>query len=309
MLNFLIELVRIPLILWARSGRASGWLVAFLAAYGPYFKVEKRLRRTADGFLFECDLRDRVQQLIYFFGSYEPVEVSLLLSLVNAGDVVVDAGANIGFFTFMLAKKVGSGGQVHSFEPVVETNKQLCRHHMLNGSLSQIKINSLALWNKSEVLTFSIRPSNKYNCGGFSAAPSIEPLRTERCEAISFVEYFQKNSLTRLDAIKMDIEGAELFALQGALPLIERFRPVICLEISQIACQRFDYGQDQLWNFFKPLGYKIYKVGSTHSLSGWVDDFSTVNERNVLLIPPNKLSTFNDVWDDKVIKHRFLNYS
>ena len=49
----------------------------------------------------DCDLRDHVQQQIYFFGGYEPIEASLLLSLLGEGDVVVDAGANVGFYTLI----------------------------------------------------------------------------------------------------------------------------------------------------------------------------------------------------------------
>ena len=286
----------------------------------------------------DCDLRDHIQQQIYFFGAYEPIDASLFLSLIPVGGVAVDAGANIGFYSLMMAERVGAEGQVHSFEPLPRNFAALQKNVGLNPQILNIRTNAVALWNREEVLKFSIGAQHLFNSGGYSSGKVESPFDAASCPAITLKEYFERNDLTRLDAIKMDIEGAELFALQGMLPLLEKHHPVILLEVSRGTCQAFDYQPDDLWKLLQPLGYKIYQIGSVLSQSGWIPDFSQIDQTNVLLVPdrsgqpePSKVADGPEwpewsecsewpewpkwpkwpkwpTWDDKKIRRTFLNY-
>lgn len=300
---------RIALLAWAKSGKAPGFLYPKVEQLGRTESSKKRLRVTSNGLRFECDLRDHIQQKIYFYGAYEPIEVSLLLSMLGPGDVVVDAGANIGFYTLMMAKKVGASGAVHSFEPVASNFKVLGRHVLLNDSPSQIFLNEKALWNESKTLEFKIDANFEFNPGGYSSGKVENPVSIVSCPAVTLADYFAATNINRLDAIKMDIEGAELFALQGAKALLEKFHPTILLEISPITCAGFDYKTEDLWNFLKQFGYRIYKIDSVNKKSKWVENFDGIDQRNVLLIHPSRVDQFDDRWDDKAITKIFLQYS
>ncbi|MGZ3710862.1 MAG: FkbM family methyltransferase, partial [Bdellovibrionota bacterium] len=232
---------------WAKTGKAPGLLYSQIEKRAKTFGHEKRLRRLADGLVMECDLRDHIQQQIYFFGAYEPVEINLLLSLIQPGSTIVDAGANIGFYSLMMAQKAGPSGEVHAFEPIPETFALLTRHVSLNKNIGKIHANRLALWNKTETLQFNLGEQHEHNCGGYSAASGEKGGRMVSCNAVTLSEYFRAAGLARLDVLKMDIEGAELSALEGALELIGRFRPIICLEVCRSTCQAFGYDPERLW--------------------------------------------------------------
>lgn len=302
------EAIRIFFTTWAKTGKAPGLLYSRIENHKFPIENRKRHRKLYNGLVFECDLRDHVQQQIYFFGAYEPNEVSLFLSLMEPGATVVDAGANIGFYTFLLGKKVGPEGQVHSFEPVPDNFAALNRHYALNGKPANIRLNSVALWNKAEILQFGLARQHENNSGSFHAGKSDDAIKSVACQAIPLAQYFKEQGLTRLDGIKMDIEGAELFALEGARDLLEKFRPVICLEVCRSNARAFDYTPEKLWEALKPFDYLIYLIGGTRAQSGWISDFTGLDQRNVLLIPKSRARMLREDWDDKAFRKTFLRY-
>jgi FkbM family methyltransferase len=300
-------LVQRLLVMWAKTGKAPGLLYSFVERHGHEIAgVDRQPRRLANGLILECDLRDHVQQQIYFFGAYEPIEVALFASLIPPGGVAVDAGANVGFYTLMMAEQVGARGQVHAFEPVPDNYERLARHIEINGK-SHVTINPMALWDKNEILELGLPTGHRFNCGAFNAK-SRDGGRVWSCPATTLSRYFEERHLTRLDAIKMDIEGAELFALRGAWDLVARYRPVILLEVCKKTCQRFGYSPDALWMMLKPHGYRIYKVGAVCADSGWLSDFSNITQNNVILVPEEHASRLNETWDDKQIRAHYLKF-
>ena len=301
---FLLDSIRWVGVLWAKSGVACGWLYQWLEQIGPGFSGHRRVRRLQNGLVMECDLRDHVQRQIYFLGGYEPIEAELFLSLLLPGSTVIDAGANVGFYSLMMAERVGPEGRVHSFEPVAENFEVLLRHVAINALEGRMVLNHRALWHREERLRFSLPEGHGSNAGGYSAAEQERPLRQVECEAIALDQYVTEARIARVDAIKMDIEGAEQFALQGAVQTLKQ-RPLIFLEVCQETCRRFGYEPAALWEILKPFGYRIYRIGSVHSASGWVDDFSGIVQSNVLLIPKDYPTRLQETWDDKAIRRKY----
>ena len=294
---------------WAKSGRACGWLYATLDRIGPSFSDKKRRRRLYNGVLMDCNLRDHVQRQIYFLGGYEPIEADLFLSLLKEGDTVIDAGANVGFYSLMLAEKLGKSGRVHAFEPVPENFEVLERHVELNSFHARIFLNRKALWNRNETLTFSLGEIHHSNAGGYSARATGGDLKKIKAEAVTLDDYVRSSKILKVDAIKMDIEGAEKFALSGASEVLAVHRPLIFLEVCRETCERFGYSVDDLWDQIAPFGYRIYKMGSTSPRSGWVDNFNGIVQSNVLLFPKEGHFQFDENWDDKKIRRKVVQYS
>jgi FkbM family methyltransferase len=302
-------IVRPLFILWAKSGVAHGLLYAYIEKMTGHFVSNKKYKRKLfNGLSLLCDLNDHVQQKIYFFGSYEPVESYLFLSLLNKGDVAVDAGGNIGFYSLMMAEKVGAEGCVHSFEPVPSTYLKLKTNVELNPQVSNVRINKNALWNKEEELHFSLSVKNANNCGGYSASAKDHSIEQVNCQAFTLENYFNVNHLHRLDALKMDIEGAELAALEGASKVLENYRPIVLLEVYRKACEDFGYSPNSLWRIFQKLDYKAYLIGSSDERSGWIDDFSKIEQSNVLLVPSEATHKIPTQWEEKKFRQQYLRY-
>jgi FkbM family methyltransferase len=177
-------------------------------------------------------------------GDYEPHVRRFLLDSVKPGDVVIDVGANVGCLTFQAAKLVGERGRVIAVEPNPE-NLQLLYAGILRNELINVQVVPCAAWNTAGVMSLKGGASNTYLV---SAAPLDEGRAYTQLvrldEALA--------NLDRVDLIKLDIEGHEPQAIEGARRLIEKHRPTVltefnprCLrEVSGIAA--IDYAEQLL---------------------------------------------------------------
>ena len=160
----------------------------------------------------------------FFYNQYEHGPVS-----IEKGDVIIDAGAFIGDTAVLFNHKADNDCELHCFE-LLEENLALLRE---NAKLNQIPdrrlyVNKIALSNKSgemmEVEEGTLQGATKL--GKATSDGGHTSIKT-----ITIDDYVANHDLTKLDFIKMDIEGAELNALKGAQETIKKYKPklAICL--------------------------------------------------------------------------------
>lgn len=295
-------MVPVLLRIWAWIGIARGWLYQQVERFGHCTRKRTRVRNLRGGIRMSLDLKDHVQQKIYYFGAYEPIEVELLSGLIQPGDVVIDGGANVGFYTLALASRVGPSGRVIAFEPVPSNLERLKKNLHLNSGMKQIQLVESALWNQPDRLKLSQSDHNENNAGTFSVAQSSQGNQYFECPAVRLDDMVKQSGVQRVAAIKLDIEGAEKWALQGAATTLRESKPVVALEVCQQTCKSMGYDAKDLWGFFQDLDYRIYRVGSTYQSSGFVKDLSGIENGNVLLVhgeAAKKLESFR--WNEKKI--------
>lgn len=143
---------------------------------------------------------------------------------VRPGDVVIDAGGFIGDTAALFCAKTGGDCQVHAFE-LLDESIALFRHNMdLNDIADRVVLNKLALSDHSHG-SLVIKQAKLQ--GATSVESGDGP--GERIPTITLDDYVASHGLERVDLIKMDIEGSEIPALQGAMQTIRRFRPKLAL--------------------------------------------------------------------------------
>ena len=152
-----------------------------------------------------------IYRLCYrFFKAYaDRGERQLLKRILSAGDVVVDAGANIGIYSQFLSSCVGPTGVVHSFEPSPENFRRLqsATRKLANVRLSQAAVGECSGRSKLYVSDQLNVDHRTYETEGDSR-PAVQ------IDVIALDDYFKPGQ--RVDLIKMDIQGYELHALRGA---------------------------------------------------------------------------------------------
>ena len=136
-------------------------------------------------------------------------ERQLFKRTLSAGDVVVDAGANIGIYSQFLARCVGETGVVHSFEPSPENFK---RWQFATRKLANMRLSQAAVGERSGRSRLYV--SDQLNVDHRTYASEENSRHTVPIEIIALDDYFTPGQ--RVDLIKMDIQGYELHALHGA---------------------------------------------------------------------------------------------
>jgi FkbM family methyltransferase len=155
--------------------------------------------------------------------------------LVGAGDTVVDAGANIGYVSALLARWVGTGGRVHAFEPVPETC-DLLEHNVEALALHQVTVYPFALSSGSRTARMTIPHypgggKNMYESKivespGNPQDPDTVTVNTTSLDAVL------GGSGSPIAFMKIDVEGHELDVIRGAGSVIRRDHPSLHIEVS-----------------------------------------------------------------------------
>ena len=164
---------------------------------------------------------------IYLSRFYETKEVRL-----SPGDVVLDCGAHWGVYAVRSARQVGTSGRVFAFEPEQKPFDLLSRNIALNELNNATPI-TVALSNKPGVAEFSTSSKTGGHFVPDPELPGMFPAITTVTVPCSTIDalVFDDLGLERVDSIKMDVEGHEVAALEGALEVIRKFVPrlVICV--------------------------------------------------------------------------------
>ncbi|MDY7012622.1 MAG: FkbM family methyltransferase [Cyanobacteriota bacterium] len=184
------------------------------------------------------------------------------LNLVQNGDVVVEAGANRGYYTLLFSHLAGKNGQVHAFEPVPPTFQRLSQSLARYQVFDNIYPNNVAVGDSQKKVKM-YQPDDDdgqsalviHSHGSWN---NRKTLNHYECELIKLDDYARERCFNKLDFIKCDIEGAELLFLRGAVETLERYHPILYLEICDRWTQDFGYNPQEIVEFLRPLGYSDF---------------------------------------------------
>lgn len=286
--------IRFLLRTWSRFPKASGWQYQIVERWGSALAVKPLECRLFNGTRMRCDLRDHVQRQIYFRGAYEPIETYLVKHLLRPGMIVIDAGANVGQYTLITAVEVGRHGEVHAFEPVPNNFERLVAHVQENGLDSTVRMNMTALWHCSERVRLHRGPAETGDNHLYAIGVPPAAVDTLSAAALRLDDYVAEKGLRRVDFIKIDVEGAEWFAFQGAAALLSRWRPTMLVEVNRRACWALGYEPERIWEFLKPYGYLMWAVGQSPETCRSLSSLVGVDIANVIF--------HTDRLPDKVIR-------
>ena len=162
-------------------------------------------------------------------------ESVVVCKLVRPGDVVVDAGANIGYITALLARWVGPSGLVHSIEPIPET-QHLLQVAMRKLGLHQVRCHACGVSDHAgeatmEVPAYADGIENFYESRVVSAPTTDGSVRSIPVKLMKLDDVVG-DTLPRVTFMKVDVEGHEEPALLGAARLLNEVRPALLIEIN-----------------------------------------------------------------------------
>jgi FkbM family methyltransferase len=219
------------------------------------FRPEDVVLTEIDGTRLALDRSDGSVSAMISDGHYEPHVSAVLAKYCTPGTSVVDAGANIGYHTVALARHVGPSGLVTAFEPSSE-NCRLLERSLRENAITNVDLVPVALAERRGWAYFTHHLGS--NGGLFDETGQHY---TEGGGTI--VPTFRLDDLVkgRVDLVKLDLEGGEGSAIQGALATLERERPVVVSELNFVMLHRVSKMDPQTYlSFFTRLGYHIHVI-------------------------------------------------
>jgi FkbM family methyltransferase len=186
-------------------------------------------------------------------------EKRLYISIVRRGDVVIDAGANVGYFTMLFSDLVGASGWVHAFEPVPATFSLLSKNLQRFPHYPNVSLNCAALGN-SDRRTNIFLPNGDHgqaalvqHCDGSWRNAKITRIDIEMMRLDRYAQ-----GLNKIDLLKCDVEGAELLVLRGAESSLRRFRPKVFLDVDERWTSSYGWAPKDVIDFLRSVGYKHF---------------------------------------------------
>jgi len=201
---------------------------------------------------FDNDL----SRTLYASGCYEPNEFALLGRVLEPGMVFLDGGANEGVYTVFAAARVGPTGRVIAVEPSLRERQRLKANIEINRAANVVVVDAaLAERCTSVRLTLAEAEHSGQNTLGGFIYEGVDAIDVRCVRAVTIDDLAQTHRLSRLDIVKLDLEGAEFRALIGARNTLRDMRPLLLVEVSDAALARQAGSCAALCDLLKRAGY------------------------------------------------------
>lgn len=205
---------------------------------------------------------DRYLESAVYFDSFEHTTCEVMSRVLRSGGVFIDAGANIGFFTLMAARLVGTSGRVFAFEPNRLARDRLCQDCRRNGYLGIVDVRACGLGAEESTADLFVPTAGDSGLASLRPGSSVAWHERQRVQIRRLDDEYRLERAPHL--IKIDVEGAELLVLRGARQLVERHHPHVICEVNCETSRQFGYDPLEIARFMVSDigGYDLYLLTS-----------------------------------------------
>ncbi|MBN9488669.1 MAG: FkbM family methyltransferase [Alphaproteobacteria bacterium] len=215
-------------------------------------------------------LGNNMSLFLYVCGSYEPNEFAFLDHVLRPDMTVVDIGANEGLYTLFAAQRVGTSGRVIAIEPSSRERSTLDAN-LARSRMHNVVVVPHALADSPGMAELKIAPrmhGGHNTLGQFfdegDTAVSYEKVTVETLDALG-----ARLGLSRVDVVKIDVEGAEMKLLSGGRSLLLQHRPILLVEANDEALKRQGASAAALVDLLLSLDYQIHVFNETGTIEPW----------------------------------------
>lgn len=281
-----------------RVGPVFGAL-GFLSRKTPYFRGKWRVTgflferwlarsrrqqviRLARGMRINCKLWDEVQNAIWWNGAnYERKESKFVRRYLKPGMVFFDVGSNVGYYTLLAAPIVGKNGKVHAFEPVSEQHADL-RANVERNQLQNVVPERLIVTDRAGTMEINLGAEDNGGTGSVALVYRADR-PTERVDCTTLDAYLREHGVTRLDMLKIDVEGHEPFVLRGMTETLRSLRPLLLVEVRGEMLEEVGSSREALFAQITEHGYFPYAL----TRGGWPRPMRIPADGNLIVFSPD----------------------
>ena len=192
----------------------------------------------------------------FFWDGYERDNFLFASSVIKKNDTILDIGAHIGLFSIHLSRLAGNGGKVFAFEPTPFTWNVLMTTVKLN-KVENISVQPFAVSDSNGSVVFNVIPDHVGIANSMVAIDHTVPVNVKTIT----IDSFRSENKIKINFLKIDVEGAEYFALRGARKTFLEDRPGALLGIHPWQIRSMNSSLEQIWDLLREYGMKICCLG------------------------------------------------
>jgi len=202
----------------------NGSILAKLLSLFVRLRKQKVFIKQINGVNFEIDLEQIIDSSLYFSGTFESLEESIIETLLMPGMVAMDIGANFGYHTFRMARRVQDIGMVYAFEPTEWAFEKLQRNASINAfnNIRYFKVGLGDMDNPKVRICFQ----SSYRLDGTKVNAA------EEINVVKLDTFCKQSGIQKVDFIKLDVDGYEGKVVRGAYETLRSSRPIVLMEIN-----------------------------------------------------------------------------
>lgn len=242
--------------------------------------LRKKFLNATDTFYnlnFDIEINDAIGRKIFKRGSLHPEHAQVLLSLpYTDGDIILDIGANIGWYSIVLRNNIKQKVKIFAFEPEPQ-NFQLLEKNISNNDVNNIvPVNKAVAEKTGHSLLFLYYPKNSGRHSLLDINPQTKKsIRVETTKLDDFLKN-QGIDFQKIKMVKIDIEGYEPFALKGATELLQ-YLPYLFIEFSPGLMRNANYDPAKFVKELADFGFKFYSINGSTLQPRAIDYFITLD--------------------------------
>jgi len=200
------------------------------------------------------------------YGKFEPEEMGFVQRLLRPGMTVLDVGAHHGLYTLLLSKKVGGKGRVIAFEPSPRECRRLEKHLRFNHC-SNVHVEHGAAGSEAGEADLYMTDGFQDWCNSLRPPALPGSTRIERVRVRRIDDALAEQGVSNVDFIKLDVEGGELAALNGATRLLQgESRPAILAEVQDVRTLPWGYPAREILQFLIRMDYRWFAIAGKGAL-------------------------------------------
>jgi len=208
------------------------------------------------------DPDDLVSKVILITGSWEPESWHAIDRHLAPGATFVDVGAHIGYYSLKAAPVVGAAGRVIAIEPNPQTVLKL-RDNIRASGASVVAVEPVACADTEATLDLFAAPRSNTGETSLSRANASQEgpaVASYRVRARPLDDIVREAGVSRVDAVKIDVEGAEFLVLKGGAQTLDRFHPMVLVEVVDHQLRQMGTSSAQITAFMQAHGYSAQHV-------------------------------------------------
>lgn len=197
----------------------------------------------------------------YFPADYESDNFSFLKESIGPKGVVLDIGAHIGLFAAIAAKLTGSDGKVFAFEPAPTTQKVLHQTIAINHLQHTVTAVNAAMGSEKGVITFFVSDDEADNSNSLVSYKEDRKLQGIKVPVNTIDNFVKEQELSKVDFIKIDVEGAEYDTLRGGMEVFKTIRPNFIVAIHPEPIAKKGDRLEAIYELLSEIHYRILYDG------------------------------------------------